>query len=195
MKLSEIIEEIAEKYPHSLSNTSVIRKINQIQNELFRTTVDIPTTRIYDLQAGVFVYSLPFPMSSIKDVVVDGVELPYQDMKEKAVGGCFYYFMDNTGLGIYPTPKKDIAEGLAITFSKTPIQLTENDVTVVPDFDSDFHMLLVYGTLAQIAENYMDIAMVNNFTSKYNGMLTEYKKVSDPRPDYPVIEDVMGGLF
>lgn len=193
MKLSEILEEIAEKYPHGLSNASVIRKINLIQNELFRTVVDVPTTRIYNLNAGVFVYSLPFPFTSLKDVVVNGVELPYQDIKEEAVGGEFYYFIDNNGLGIYPTPKEDRVDGLALTFKKSATQLSDTDLTVVPDLDPDFHMILVYGTLAQIAENYADIAMVNNFTAKFNDMVMEYKKVADPRPDYPVIEDKMGG--
>ncbi|MEW4371774.1 phage adaptor protein [Paenibacillus kandeliae] len=192
MKLSEILEEIAEKYPHSLSNASVIRKINLIQNELFRTVVDVTTTRIYNLSAGVFVYSLPFPFSALKDVVVNGVELPFQDTKEEAVGSSFYYFIDNNGLGIYPTPKEDSVEGLALSFKKSATALSDADLTVVPDFDPDFHMILVYGALAQIAENYADIAMVNNFTAKYNAMVEEYKKVADPRPDYPVIEDTMG---
>ncbi|KAF6603464.1 hypothetical protein H6F38_32905, partial [Paenibacillus sp. EKM208P] len=54
---------------------------------------------------------------------------------------------------------------------------------------------LVYGALVQIAENFNDVAMVNNYTAKYNGMIAEFNKVNDEMPDYPVIEDVMGGLL
>lgn len=195
MKLSEIIEEIAEKYPHSFSNTSVIRKINQIQNELFRTVYKSSTTAAYNLQKGVFAYTLPFPFSSLVDVVVNGSEYMYQDTKKQARSSAYYYFIGKNGLGIYPTPDKDIVGGLYLFYNRAPVQLSENELSAVPEFDTDFHMMLVYGALAQIAENYMDIAMVNNFTAKYNGMLIDFQKVDDSKPEYPIIEDVMGGLF
>ncbi|MNI89957.1 hypothetical protein D3C73_1474270 [compost metagenome] len=53
-------------------------------------------------------------------------------------------------------------------------------------------MLLVYGALVQICEAFNDVSMVNNYTSKYNGLITEFHKANDETPDYPVIEDVMG---
>ncbi|MFK4167245.1 hypothetical protein ACI2LM_13445 [Paenibacillus lautus] len=192
MTLEEILNEIAEKYPHDLSNDSVIRKINQIQNELFRTTFQVRTAAIYNLQKGVFAYTLPFPRSSLCDVVVEGVELIYQDSKKNSSTGSFYYFIGNSGLGIYPTPDKDVIDGLALFYYKRPAQLSESDLNAVPELDQDFHMLLVYGALAQIGEVFQDTAMINNFTAKYNGLLEEFNKVNDETPDYPVIEDVMG---
>lgn len=191
MNLQEILDEIAEKYPHGLSNDSVIRKINNVQNELFRTTFRQGTMSIYNLQEGVFAYTLPFPKSNLTDVVVNGQEYLYQDSK-KSSNIPFYYFIGKTGLGIYPTPDKDVEEGLALFYYVYPDQLTETNLTAVPDLDNDFHQLLVYGALVQIAENFADVAMVNNFASRYNGLIKEFQRVDDEAPDYPVIEDVMG---
>lgn len=191
MKLQEILDEIAEKYPHSLSNDSVIRKINQVQNELFRTTYRVKNMGIYNLEKDVFAYTLPFPRTSLSDVVVEGQEYIYQDSKKES-NIPFYYFIGKTGIGIYPTPNKDVPEGLALFYYEYPTQLTTSDLNAVPDLDHDFHLLLVYGALVQIAETFNDVAMVNNFTSKYNGLITEFFKANDETPDYPVIEDVMG---
>ncbi|MFD1136736.1 phage adaptor protein [Paenibacillus urinalis] len=195
MTLQEILSEITEKYPHGLSNDSVIRKINQVQNELFRTIAQVRTASIYNLQAGVFAYALPFPRSSLCDVVVDGVEYTYQDSKKRSDTGSFYYFLGDDGLGIYPTPDKDVVDGLALFYFKRPEQLTESDLSAVPELDEDFHMILVYGALVQICENFQETAMINNFTAKYNGLVQEFQRVNDETPDYPVIEDVMGGWF
>lgn len=191
MTLQEILEEIAEKYPHSMSNDSVIRKINLIQNELFRTTFRVKTMAIYDLQKDVFAYTLPFPRTNLSDVVVEGREYIYQDSKKES-NIPFYYFIGKEGIALYPTPDKDVSGGLALFYYVSPTELTADDLTVVPDLDKDFHLLLVYGALVQIAEAYNDVSMVNNFTSKYNGLITEFHKANDETPDYPVIEDVMG---
>lgn len=193
MTLQEILDEIAEKYPHGLSNDSVIRKINQVQNELYRTTFREKTMSIYNLQKDVFAYSLPFPRSNLSDVVVEGQEYMYQDSKKES-NVPFYYFIGKTGLGLYPTPDKDVPEGLSLFYYRYPDQLSSSALDVVPDLDQDFHMLLVYGSLVQIAENYNDVAMVNNYTSKYNGIIEELSNINVETPDYPAIEDVMGGL-
>lgn len=146
---------------------------------------------IYNVDEGVFVYSLPFARSNLSDVVIDGTEYLYQDSKKRS-NTPFYYFVGPTGLGIFPTPEKSIPEGMSLLYYMSPTQLTEQVLDATPDLDQDFHMLLVYGSLAQIAESFNDVAMVNNFTSRYNGLIQEFNKVNDETPDYPVIEDVMG---
>lgn len=194
MNVQEILDEIAEKYPHGLNNDSVIRKLNQIQNELFRTTFKIPTLSIYNLEKDVFAYVLPFPRSNLLEVVVNGVEYKYQDIRKQSANP-FFYFIGSTVIGLYPPPPEDSIDGLTLFYNKYPEQLTAASLTAVPELDEDFHMLLVYGSLAQIAETFADIAMVNNFTAKYNEQIEEFHKVNDEAPDYKVIEDVMGGLL
>ncbi|MNN71150.1 hypothetical protein D3C81_1870590 [compost metagenome] len=124
-------------------------------------------------------------------MVVEGQEYLYQDSKKES-NIPFYYFVGMDGIGIYPTPEEDVVGGLSLFYYVSPAQLTSTDLTVVPDLDKDFHSLLVYGALVQIVEAYNDVSMVNNFTSKYNGLITEFHKANDETPDYPVIEDVMG---
>lgn len=191
MTLQEMLDEIAEKYPHGLSNDSVIRKINVIQNELFRTTFRINTMWQMDILKDVFSYPLPCARTNVIDVLVNDMEYMYQDVK-KGANIPFYYFTDGGELGIYPTPIEDIDGGLTIFYNREPQQLTAGNTSVEPELDRDFHMLLVYGALVQIAENFNDVAMVNNYTAKYNGLITEFEKANDETPDYPVIEDVMG---
>ncbi|WP_029516290.1 hypothetical protein [Paenibacillus polymyxa] len=191
MTLQEMLDEIAEKYPHGLSNDSVIRKINVIQNELFRTTFRINTMWQMDILKDVFAYPLPCARTNVIDVLVNDMEYMYQDVK-KGANTPFYYFTDGGELGIYPTPIEDIDGGLTIFYNREPQQLTAGNTSVEPELDRDFHMLLVYGALVQIAENFNDVAMVNNYTAKYNGLITEFEKANDETPDYPVIEDVMG---
>ncbi|MNT26880.1 hypothetical protein D3C72_1624800 [compost metagenome] len=124
-------------------------------------------------------------------MIVNGTPYNYQDSR-KEPHNPFYYFIGDNGLGINPTPDKDIESGLALFYTKSPRQLVDTDLTVVPDLDPDFHLLLVYGALVQICEAFNDVAMVNNYTNKYNGLIQEFQKANDETPDYPVIEDVMG---
>lgn len=192
MTLQEILDEIAEKYPHGLSNTSVIRKINQIQNELFRTTFRERATAIYTLSKNVFVYTLPIPRTNVDAVLVQGKVYLHQSV-EKRSNVPFYYFEGKTGLGIYPTPTENIVDGLTLFYFRYPAQLSEAALTAVPELDADFHMLLVYGALAQICEVFQDTGMVNNYTSKYNGLIDEFQKALNKAPNDDRIEDVMGG--
>jgi len=194
MTLQEILDEIAEKYPHGLSNDSVIRKVNVVQNELFRTTFRVNTMTAYDILKDVFSYPLPCSPSNVIDVLVNDTEYIYQDVK-KGANVPFYYFTEDKELGLFPSPIDDSAGGLIVFHYQEPKQLSASVTSQTPDLDVDFHMLLVYGSLVQIAENFSDVDMVNNFTSKYNGLFQEFKRVTDETPDYPVIEDVMGGLL
>ncbi|WP_155985468.1 hypothetical protein [Paenibacillus maysiensis] len=193
MKIQEILDEIAEKYPHSLSNDSVIRKINMVQNELFRTTFRETVMTGYDIIEGVFAYQLPCARSNVIDVLVNDQEYLYQDIKKES-NAPFYYFTELDELGVYPTPEEDSEGGLVIFYNREPKQLKSTELNAFPDLDKDFHSLLIYGSLVHIAESFNDVAMVNNFTSKYNGYLQEFNKVNDETPDYPIIEDIMGVL-
>ncbi|MEK8206768.1 hypothetical protein NST41_14340 [Paenibacillus sp. FSL L8-0696] len=192
MILQEILDEISEKYPHGLSNDSVIRKINQVQNELFRTTFRERATAIFTLQKGVFVYTLPIPRTNVETVVVQGRTYLHQSVVNRS-NIPFYYFEGKTGLGLYPTPTENIVDGLTLFYYRYPMQLSATSLTAVPELDYDFHMLLVYGALAQICEVFQDTAMVNNYTGKFNGMIDEFQKALFKAPNDNRIDDVMGG--
>lgn len=193
MLLSEILAEIAEKYPHSMTNASVVRKLNKAQNMLYRTEIKRITQDAYNLTAGTFLYALPFPFSSLVDVIVAGQQYDYQATDARSYGSPFYYFNGSKTLGLYPTPTKTVPGGIVLTHYIYPAQMTEAALNTAPDLDVDFHDLLVYSALVEIAETYADVAMVNNFAGRYNGILEEFRRINDETPSYPVIKDVMGG--
>ncbi|WP_342419247.1 hypothetical protein [Paenibacillus sp. FSL H8-0168] len=194
MLLQEILDEIAEKYPHGLPNASVIRKLNTLQGELFRRYVRVNTMVAYDILGGVFAYPMPAKLSNIIDVVVGDKEYVYYGVKGQA--DCpFYYVTESDELGIYPTPEEDAPGAMIISYYKEPKPLLESALKVAPDLDDDYHMLLVYGALAQICEGFNDADMVNNYTAKFNDLLTDFKRVIHETPDYPFIENVMGGYL
>ncbi|MFF2156060.1 hypothetical protein ACFVVQ_12160 [Paenibacillus chitinolyticus] len=193
MTLQDILNEIMELYPHALTQDSVVRKVNDIQNRLYRTYYTQTSVTAFDLIAGLPFYPLGYSASKVVDVVVNGVEYPYLD--GKGIGlGCFYTFTADNAIELYPVPDKDQARGLMVFHYLEPYQLTMADLGRSPDFDKDFHKLLIYGTCVEVAEGMRDIDFANAFTVKYNGLLQEFNQAKRV-PDYPVIEMVYGGLL
>lgn len=187
MTLQEVLDEISEKYPHGLTNDSVIRKINFLQGELFRTICRETTTSYLDLIKDQGLYPIDIQKANLIDVLVDGDSYPYSEINSNAHSK-FYYVIDGQ-IGIYPLPKEDKTQGLLVVHYKNPDKLTTGDLNKEPDFDTDFHKLLVYGVIIDIAENYRDADMVNAFTSKYNGLLDEYL-LAKQEPEYSTIREV-----
>lgn len=182
MTLKEILDR-ADQYANALSTKQKVSIVNELQKKLFRTIYRIKTATSYDLVEGQFLYPLDFHPSKIISVVVDGKRYDYEDInKEESIPPYLYTYEDSFGL--YPTPEKTVKGGLIFFHYKEPAELTAENLSAIPDFDPDFHMLLMYGLQVEMAEINEDVAMVNNFTAKYNGLLEEFKK-SLPEPEAP----------
>lgn len=193
MTLQEILNEIKQKYTHGLTDGDIITKINTIQKELFRTIYKPIVTTQYDLIADNPFYSITYSPSKVIDIVVDGDEYVSINIKGKADTN-FYWFTDDDCIGLYPTPEKDIPDGLTVFRYKEPAVLTSGNLAAQPDFDHDFHMILVYRVCKQLAENYRDFDIVNGFISQLNGLLDDFNK-GKQEPDYRQIQDVYGGCM
>ena len=193
MTLQQILDEIQEKYPHGFSNDSIIRKINQIQAELFRTIYRPITQTFYDLLADNPYYPLDFSSSKVVDVVVNGCEYPFRHVKGKDLSK-YYYFTDDQTLAIFPTPTEDITDGLMVVHYKEPRTLTTSDLSLAPDFDPDYHMLLVYLVCKQLAENAKEYDVANGFAVQANQMLQSFEQGTET-PDFTTIQDVYGGCL
>lgn len=192
MNVQQILDEIQEKYPHSLSDASVMRKLDEIQKELFRTIYKPVVVDVMDIVNDSEFYVLGYSNTKIIDVVVNGVE--YTEASVKGVSpssGQFYYFFGDTVLGLYPTPEEDITNGLVITRYKVP-QLLETTASI-PDFDYDFHMMLVYYACKIIAENYKDFSTANGFWDQYKGLLKSFNLSKQQTQDY-FTQNVYGRL-
>jgi hypothetical protein len=179
--LQEILDAIAERYPHSLSVDSVIKKIDISQKELFRTIYKPITSTTYDLIADNPFYPIDYTPEAIIDVVVNGTEYEYQNIAYASLGQ-FYYITDDDCIGLYPTPLEDDVSGLTVFHYKEPAPLSAANTGVIPDFDAGFHMLLVYRVCNDIAQIALDGDMANVFATQYNGLELEYKRSKRAKP-------------
>lgn len=190
MTLQEILDNIMKKYPHSFDNSIIIGMINDIQKRLFRTIYKPDTATTYDILADNPFYPISYSPENIIDVVVNGTEYPYQNIKYDSLGR-FYYITDDNSIAIYPTPTATVAGGLTVFRYKEPTVLTISSLGIEPDFDKAWHMIIVYAVCQELAQNALDSNMVNVFTSQYNGVETEYKRSKRAKPHR--ILDAYGG--
>ncbi|KRE33293.1 hypothetical protein [Paenibacillus sp. Soil724D2] len=192
MNVQQILDEIQEKYPHGLSDASVMRKLDEIQKELFRTIYKPVVIDVMDIVNDSEFYILGYSNTKVIDVTVNGVE--YTEANVKGVSPSsnqFYWFVGDSVLGLYPTPTTDITDGLMITRYKVPQILTS--VANIPDFDPDFHMMLVYYACKIIAENYKDFDTANGFFTQYKASLKSFNMSKQATQDYS-IQNVYGRL-
>lgn len=184
MILSEILDEISEKSNHVLSPSSVIRKVNYVQGNLFRNYVNTNTLTKLDLLAGLSEYPLPSPMGTIIDVLVDGKPYDYGELNVDICGN-FYYIIDGT-IGLSTVPVSDISRGLVIFHKKAPKALSINDLNASPDLDSNYHMILVFGALLEIVA---DQNKLEEYQVKYDVLLRQFERANVP-PSYPQMKVV-----
>lgn len=192
MTLQQILDEVKERYPaaSSLSDESIIRKINNLQAELFRTLYKPIITYQDDIAEDVFIYPITFSPNKITGVIVDGIEVFERNAKGSDVPVSQFYYFTEESLCLYPTPTKDISGGLTVFHYQEPEVLSTSSLSIQPDFDPDFHMMLVYGVCITIAEiNRGD--MRDAFVSSYTDMENQFLKAQE-KAEYHVIQDVWG---
>lgn len=190
--LQEILNMIEMKYPHSYDNSQVVTIINDIQRRIYRTMYRPETATAYDIIAGNPSYPVTYSPENIIDVVVNGKEYPFQNIKYDSQS-YYYYITDDNSIGIYPTPTEDATGGLTVFHYKNPAALTSGDLSVTPDLDSAWHMLLVVGAcreLAVIARDAQSINMVSVFAREYNDLERQFYRSRQARPHR--IQDVYG---
>ncbi|WP_058301696.1 phage adaptor protein [Gorillibacterium timonense] len=190
MNVGDIISEVRELLPNSLSDASLIRKMNNLQNQLYRNEFRRTALTQYDILANVPAYPLGFSSNKVKDLLVNGEEYRYKDTQGEGASRFYYFIGDDVGL--YPVPDTDISGGLLVFHDAEPDQLTAT--SQIPDLDKDFHMLLVYGTCVQIAEAMLATELINGFTGKYNDLLGSLL-TSQRVPDFPRIQNLYEGLM
>jgi hypothetical protein len=188
MTLQEIINRVRMLYPPSskYGNPDIISMINDAQNRIFRTMYKPQVATVYDLEAGNPAYPAAFSPENIIDVVVNGKEYPYQNIKY-AAQPYYYYVLDDYSIGIYPTPTEDITRGLKIYHDKEPVTL--NGLNDVPELDSAWHMLIVYYACRECAIIEND-DKVSKFIGEINELERQFRRSIQARPHK--IQDVYG---
>lgn len=189
LRLQDMLNIVAMKYPHAYDNEDIVSLINDAQARLFRTNYRVNTATTFDLYADNAFYPINFTPENIIDVVVDGKEYPYQNIKYDAQS-YYYYVTNGNAIGLYPAPTKDVISGMTVLHYKEPAELSASDLSAIPEFDGAWHMIIVYYVCRHLAEIARDTDMVNNFTLEINDIENEYKRSKRAKPHR--VQDVYG---
>jgi hypothetical protein len=184
--LQEILNMISLKYPHGYENSDIITMLNDIQRRIFRALYKPETATTYDLIADNPFYPISFSPENIIDVVIEGTEYPYQNIKYDAQS-YYYYITDDNSIGIYPTPTEDVSDGLTVFHYKEPSTLV--NLSDTPELDPAWHMMLVYHVCRELAVMARD-DMVNTFIAEINELERQFNRSRQARPHR--IQDVYG---
>lgn len=176
--LQEILNMIALIYPHSYTDGDIITMVNDVQRRIFRTMYKPETATTYDLIADNPFYPINFSPENIIDVVVNGKEYPYQNIKYDSQP-YYYYITDDNCIGLYPTPKEDVTNGLTVFHYREPRLLSNLGDT--PDLDPAWHMLLVYHPCRELAIMQRD-DLANQFAAEIFELERQYRRSIQARP-------------
>jgi hypothetical protein len=179
------MQEIQERYQHSLSNESVIRKIDSLQKRVFRQLKKQMTTEVLTAPGQVF-YELNIRPGDIRDFLVDGRVFPYLDIEDEPLPYYFYYNDGKYGI----VPQQQANTRITIFHYKTPATLTTASTGV--EIDEDFQNILIYGVCKEIAEIYQDFDIANGYAQQYNFYLEELLKYSKPVEAFTIKEEWWG---
>lgn len=192
MTLAELMAEIQEKYAHSLSDASVIRKLDALQKRIFRVLKRVVTTQVVTAPGQIWFepkYRTTDPTvrpGDIREFHVDGVAYNYQDLSEYA--DTKYYFYVNGKYGVVPQPQANTT--IVVFHYYTPATLTTSSTAV--EIDEDFQNVLIYGMCKEIAENFQDFDAANGYAIQYNDFLDELLKYSKPVVPHTIQEEWWG---
>ncbi|WP_419890728.1 hypothetical protein [Paenibacillus xylanexedens] len=191
MKVSDVVEEIIEKSPHTLSPASILRKITQVRDRLLRNlgsaqqqseTVCTAIDLVKDQPA----YTLPCPQSAVTEVTMMRddvyVRLPLRQFHNASIQP--YHYFQAGQIGIVPTPSVDVAYGIKVFHAPVLYPLRLEEMNKDTGFDPDYDMLLVYGVLREITSG----NEAEEYNNKYLQLYTEYQSASNGNERYVVDE-------
>ena len=216
MTLQEILNEIDERYPNTISTATKIGWLNLTLKQVFKyapkentyTLLTVEDQALYDLPEYIKVERIKPPLLiTIEDYVLTsesrfrkhyyaGAMETLESEWANRLNGYKYYsasYNNENKIGIYPVPEET---GLIIKFmyDKYPVTLSADDLTASPDILEEHHELLVYECIIKCAMsgNNPDIDVANAFIPIRNSHL---KDIMDEKyeyePYYPVTKDAM----
>lgn len=191
MRVSDVVEEIIEKSPHTLSPASILRKITQVRDRLLRNPgsaqqqSETVCTAI-DLVKDQAAYTLPCPPGAVTEVTMlfddEYVRLPLRQFHNASIKP--YHYFQAGRIGIVPTPEETVPYGIKVFHAPVLYPLQLQDMDKDTGFDPDYDMLLVYGVLREITKG--DDA--EEYNNKYEQLYVEYQAFSNGYERYSVDE-------
>lgn len=199
MTFQQIVNRIAELYPHGETVSTVINHINSAQDELSayfgKTIMDSSVVTVTDQET----YSFPSGLTDCSEIKLleigtsdtpadsfDYVQYRFHEIeKGRPYGNVFYQLYSSSGVktfGIYPIPTEDDLP-IRITYLKPLTEATISTLTSSPDFDSRYHDLLVYYSCYMICSSGAspDGVQADAFYQKYKDGLEELWKLKSQK--------------
>jgi len=196
MTTQEILTKTESLYPSAVSNTDKIGYMNDAQNELspyFGIIAEDSTLKTVIDQDS---YALPTGIKDISDIIslsIGNIAVPLdrynytqytlnKSEDNPMVEYGYYQIVNSTGtkkLCIYPSP--DVVNlPIVIRYRKRLTLLSASALTVEPDFDSNFHVMLAYYCCKMICSSgpSPDSYQANMFMQMYDEKKQELWKVS-----------------
>lgn len=186
MNLQEILTQIDERVPNTVTTARKVQILNEKQNHLFREFPVPDAVDRFETLAGQAFYSLPSDCApdQIRTLLVGGVPYVYRSLNDEYDGRPFWTTVQGT-LMLYPTPA-DVRE-VQIYYTPRANTLSENNLTVEPSFPSDYHMLLVYSGCVEVAKLNMDANLANVYQADYDELFKTARRHLNKKPQPRVI--------
>lgn len=198
MTLNELLIKIKRYYPKASvwSDSEIISIINDEQREIFRDMQKISTDTIdtiathgtYTLPVGCEIEFIDYVGITTDNPVIDTSifqEYTYANENEELTGFRYYDALEGL-IGIYPTP---IISGhkIVLKFKIRPALMDVNNLSAKPDLNEDWHRIFIYATIMEIAGSGSnpDISTANNYTLKYNELMSRIKLAKYNNKPYP----------
>jgi hypothetical protein len=203
--VQQLINKVDKRYPipSSWNNDDVIDVFNDEMRHIFRE-LQLKTVYEFTTIADQPFYSMASDMeiefieyvgiTSDTTVTADSYFREYEYEPDMNKTLCGYKYGSTPGgenLIIYPIPDTT-GENAKVIYYKRPTLLSS--LTETPELEEDWHMILVYAAIIEIAGSgdNPDIAIVNNYTRKYNDIMEQILQSRYERlPKYPRTKDVM----
>lgn len=195
MTFQQIVNRIAELYPHGETVSTIINHINSGQDELspyFGKTIMDSSVLTVD---GQETYSFPTGLTDCSEIKLleigtsatpadsfDYLQYKFHEIeKGRPSGNVFYQLYSSAGaktFGIYPIPTEDDLP-IRITYLKQLTEATASTLTTSPDFDNRYHDLLVYYACYMICSSGAspDGTQADAFYQKFTDGLGELWKI------------------
>lgn len=203
MTIGEIIAKIKRYYPKAStwSDADIVSIINDEQKEIFRELQIMAAPFEFDTVINQQTYALPsdcdiefikfLGICSDSPITANSIykEYTFCDLNSELIG---YRYYDANGLiGIYPVPTQSGAKA-QIIYKKRPALLSAENLTSTPELKEDWHRIFVYGAIIEIAGSGSnpDTTVANNYTLKYNSLMSEIKLAKYNNRPYPRTKNV-----
>ena len=206
--VQQLIDKVDKRYsiPPDWDNDDIIDVFNDEMRHIFRELQIKASPYEFTTIAGQPFYSMASDME-IEFIEYVGVttdttvtvnsyfrEYEYESDMNKILSGYKYGVTPGgENLILYPIPDTT-GYNVRVIYYKRPALLSGDDLTATPGIEEDWQIILVYAAIIEIAGSgdNPDIAIVNNYTRKYNDIMEQILQSRYERlPKYPRTKDVM----